>query len=592
MLVVTGFLLLSLFVLHSAFVGSSGCLPYMLATDNYTGIASPLNASTLLKYDHILNINVEDRYLPSKKLNGNNLRKNNMRIDVNGAGSTVSANASVIHLPASYDYQFAFEIGELFLPEKIRRSHNFEVVNVTLMGAECFGGSTTQSLVSMGGIDSVVLNALMYTFRRPGNVITAHGDFYRWSAQDIKPLSSGVEWLGFKMGIAFQSVSAFFFLSTVTALLVRILISSGVVLLFPIFHLIQYFGLQPINLRIISLSYPWIGVPMEVMRARNQSAAPFLIGHLTRVVLYYLLYQAVQAAFSLWFYRPTNSPGQPELWLFALMMVAEYYTMIYVRARQSIALFPKAFFLLFVLYHVYYYSYPAGFHMLALATTSAAMVLLMTACIRAFEIKAYYTGVINVDTPRCADNMPVTSPFACSQYLFSFPRLRRALFNALPWPVLRTDLAPDFTLFMPVTTAAVGVYQANVPAIVAPGAAAPPINPAAAASAISGNGSGGSVRSPMFPAVDLEAGPPAASGRAGSAIGEQGVELSGGVIPPTYQSPVTGVADSSSGYRRAPMVSESNRNTGGGRFRGQYARLEGDSRHGRTGADGQSDEEM
>lgn len=44
----------------------------------------------------------------------------------------------------------------------------------------------------------------------------------------------------------------------------------------------------------------------------------------------------------------------------------EYYSMIYVRSNNSIRLFPRASLALFLLYHFYLFSSPAGFHLLAL----------------------------------------------------------------------------------------------------------------------------------------------------------------------------------------------------------------------------------
>ena len=40
--------------------------------------------------------------------------------------------------------------------------------------------------------------------------------------------------------------------------------------------------------------------------------------------------------------------------------------MIYVRSSGSIQLFPRAALALFLIYHFYYFSYPGGFHLLAL----------------------------------------------------------------------------------------------------------------------------------------------------------------------------------------------------------------------------------
>jgi len=56
-----------------------------------------------------------------------------------------------------------------------------------------------------------------------------------------------------------MSMLAFFLVTSVTSLIVRVLTSSGVVLMFPIFTLLRSFGLPGADERIISLSYPWIG---------------------------------------------------------------------------------------------------------------------------------------------------------------------------------------------------------------------------------------------------------------------------------------------------------------------------------------------
>ena len=63
--------------------------------------------------------------------------------------------------------------------------------------------------------------------------------------------------------------------------------------------------MQLINSRIISLSYPWIGVPMEMYRANQQSSVPFVLAHITRVVIYYSVYEV---PLSRPLSRPLSSP--------------------------------------------------------------------------------------------------------------------------------------------------------------------------------------------------------------------------------------------------------------------------------------------
>lgn len=367
------FLLFVLIGLHSAFVGSPGCLPSAL-----TAAAAQMNITNATAYpylqkDQVLYINIDQKYVPQKGLrdvNGgesasivpmtpgrdthwsyfsNNADRivkkgsewvaldrlrgsqhshqyNQHTIQSQSAMSTMTpfdermypqaenvtetstGKSGGSDLEPEYDYKFTFNSALLLLPYSELKQHQFTTMNVSLLGEACYGSAFSQSMVPLGGVDTLVVNALMYTFKQPGHVFTAQGDYFRWTAQDIVPYSSVPEWINFKVAILFYSLFAFFFLTTITALLVRILISSGVVLIFPIFWVLQLFGFAPLNLRIVAISYPWIGLPLELIRARNQSIVPFIIGHLSRVVVYYFLYQSTQLVFAVWFYN-RDSPG-------------------------------------------------------------------------------------------------------------------------------------------------------------------------------------------------------------------------------------------------------------------------------------------
>lgn len=364
-------------------------------------------------------------------------RSNNNSVDMfHTKENTTSSSLDIFSI---FDYEFGFEIGILALPMEIRNKHGFKTINVTLSGEMCFGSKLAQALLPLGGFDTVVVNNVVNTVRKGGMVMTRSGDYYSWHDRDLHPYHNLGEWIAVKINIFILSLFSFFFLSTTTALLVRVLISSGVVLLFPFFTLLQYFGVNIINSRIISLSYPWIGVPMEMLRSRNQSVIPFIIAHISRVIIFYSFYEACQLSFGMWFYDQAR-PGQRELWLFAIMMTWEYYSMIYVRAAGSIRLFPRASLALYLLYHFYVYSQPFGFHLLALLVMFLFLIVLMIHCVRKFEVDAYFRGVVSMDQPR-------------------------AIYNSLPWPSWNVALAPDFSVFLPLTTRSVSVYANEVPAV-------------------------------------------------------------------------------------------------------------------------------
>ena len=205
----------------------------------------------------------------------------------------------MVKLYPQYDYEFSTDMGVLELSDAVREKHRFELINVTLSGPACFGSPFAQSMIPVGGIDVVVMNNVMQTLKQGGMLLTTHDEYYYWNRRDIVLYSNAAEWLSFKFNLLLKSVALFFMLSAITALLVRVLISSGVVLLFPIFWCLQLFGIEIVSTRLISLSYPWIGLPMEMLRHANQSHVPFVISHITRVVIYYVFYEATQFALAL-----------------------------------------------------------------------------------------------------------------------------------------------------------------------------------------------------------------------------------------------------------------------------------------------------
>ena len=314
---------------------------------------------------------------------------------------TMVSNVSSEFVPFDYDYQITFDGGVTVLDSLMRHEHQFQTYNITLgESRECFGSRFAVSFLPFGGLDIAILNNIMYTIDRSGYMLTRNGELFRWHHSDILSRSVG-EWIVWKITMVVNTVLSFFFLTTTTSLLVRVLISSGVILIFPIFWILQVlFGLEPINLRIVSISYPWIGLPLQLIRSRNQSLTPFIIGHMSKVVLYYLMYIGAQSLYLKLFYDSSVTFGLDQVWLFAVMMLWEYYTMIYVRASGSIVLFSRGSLALFFMYHLYYYSFPSGFHSLALTLMTFALMSLMIFCVRTFELKAFRQGLVNIEQPR------------------------------------------------------------------------------------------------------------------------------------------------------------------------------------------------
>lgn len=126
---------------------------------------------------------------------------------------------------------------------------------------------------------------------------TKTNETWSWRASLLPP-PGGYDWatsLSFKFGVVVQSALAFLLLSAVNAIIVRVLMTSGVVLLFPLFFLLRRMGvIRVVDFRLLSLSYPWLGVPLQRLRARRKPLTPFILAHVAFVFVAYITFEASQ----------------------------------------------------------------------------------------------------------------------------------------------------------------------------------------------------------------------------------------------------------------------------------------------------------
>lgn len=76
---------------------------------------------------------------------------------------------------------------------------------------------------------------------------------WHWSKRAVSSagwLSRAGEWVKFKLEVVLSSLLAFLLISTVTAMTVRTLLSSGVVIMFPLVMLMERMGLTIVGVHV------------------------------------------------------------------------------------------------------------------------------------------------------------------------------------------------------------------------------------------------------------------------------------------------------------------------------------------------------
>lgn len=94
-----------------------------------------------------------------------------------------------------------------------------------------------------------------------------------------------------------------------------------------------------------------------------------------------------------------------------MVMLYEYFALIFVRARSSIVFFSRTAALSFVAFHVYFYHFQMGFFGLAAWSSFLGMFSVKLYVLQAIELPAYTSGEVSQDAPRAHFvELPCESP--------------------------------------------------------------------------------------------------------------------------------------------------------------------------------------
>ena len=338
------------------------------------------------------------------------------------------------HIPSG-DYTLARDLHLLALDDAFLEQHRVRAYNVSV-SMRCLDAASALAQVFhryILGYDTPLTNQAMEALGSSGalrndrtNIVT------RWRRSDARRrrlsqrlgAEAAFKWLFRRAGVAVTSLLAFFLLSTVTAAVLRVLVASGVCGAFALWYLLSNTRFaQRLDFQALARAYPWLGAPLELLRAQGREGTSLLCAHAVRVIVAYALYESAQFAFARWFYGP---PLPPSLGLccFGLMLGWEYATLAHCRSAASIAFLPKLNVLYFLAAHGTFYAVSRPYALLNCGVAALFMAHATLYCILELELPALVRGDIDSITPRA----------------------RR---TELPWPALDAMLPPTWSLYMP-----------------------------------------------------------------------------------------------------------------------------------------------
>jgi len=379
------------------------------------------------------------------------------------------------------DYRFSMSDALLYLDESFMFQHNVSLINITVTDRCLVGGSDDITDLSFekkfaefwtrhaAGYDVPIVNQLMQGILNmtekedlsfvSGYVISNRtGSSWSWRKEALATnrkysglmgfFRNPYRWGSLKIFAIVITCLSFLMITSVTSIIVRVLTASGVVLMYPFFSCLRQLGLNASE-RILALSYPWIGVamhrmsnpPQQSQRDRHSislySSRHMVTSQITKVFLYYLMYEACQVSWSSLLYGVKSQPQGLPIFLFGMVMIWEYFVVIFMRSATSAHFFPRVALLLYGGWNFYFFSEPFGYFQEAAMVMFLFSLQAMLYCLLILEPRVHRNGLVNMECPR-------------------------EVYTSLPWEEWSATYPSEWTLFLPLNSRNIPLHDISV----------------------------------------------------------------------------------------------------------------------------------
>lgn len=299
--------------------------------------------------------------------------------------------------------------------QAMRTAHGFRPYNISLP-LSCAASSQwgMDGLLRSGllSYDTVIINSAMATFRdRPGYLVSAvTSEAWSWVPMgqlesDVKGVHSGSRGVGMSIVARLSSLASivvvFVFVSSLCSVMARVHLISGPALLAPLHAcLVRLCGAHRLmDERDLFRPFPWLAYPIRRLVASRVSPMPLLAAHAWFVTVMTVGLLSAATVYTQSLLSEKSYPSElSAIWL--MFIVAEQFSLVMVRSRLSIAVFPRVFFYLWIVFGAYHFAYPYPLSNFAALAFILATLTLMVAVVHVFEVPLLRAGGVDVDKPR------------------------------------------------------------------------------------------------------------------------------------------------------------------------------------------------
>ena len=317
---------------------------------------------------------------------------------ISSPSSSPSSSSSSSAASSSYRFEWAKHKGYFLLPSSLYSRHSVRTTTVTLSASHPSFGAFPLSFLTyhLFGYDSIVLNHLL---RQRSEGFMRNAD-----TRDITPLAMAAkdEAATNATSAAGDKAPSTLTPSNSPALSVTRLLHLLYLLFFKSELLVTTLFLFFATTTLVSSTLTQTQLQMlqfsDALRQHLRLHLP-IVGLVLEHTMHSLSFVPVVAGILFFLFEFFND----QLLAFLLLItvwLCESYTVLFTRTSTSMLYFPKLFALYFLMFGVYFFSFPYGFHYLAMSLTASQLYTCMAYYFFHFEIPAVEHGLISIHRPR------------------------------------------------------------------------------------------------------------------------------------------------------------------------------------------------
>eukprot|EP00357_Protocruzia_adherens_P002865 CAMPEP_0114984214 /NCGR_PEP_ID=MMETSP0216-20121206/7148_1 /TAXON_ID=223996 /ORGANISM="Protocruzia adherens, Strain Boccale" /LENGTH=538 /DNA_ID=CAMNT_0002346317 /DNA_START=40 /DNA_END=1656 /DNA_ORIENTATION=- len=433
MIVIIVFLATCLFYLHGTFSQESSCLRESIREWVLDDRIGSVNKNFTIGFDK--NAHQFDS-LPLEEaerrvdLTDSLSKEDVYRIALVPGKASVGIDLEKVH--KYVDMKFALDKYSLLLDEEVREKYEFQTHDVAV-SIDCFSPSPFVQFFFFWQInlETIMINQIIDTFQFYNGTVhnIETNEYWSWKnttyssyypelkeSDDSSTVAKIFDWLLVRIGRLLRAFVSLFFISGMTALLIRIAISCSAVMI----YLCASWGIarQDANRArlirwLLARSFPWLGFQTEMLRRGERSNKRLFCSYLSLLFIFYFLFGCLYFLWDYLVFGKSIPEGLSDS-LYSTIGWIEFYILAFVRARTTIRFFARYCSIVIALFMIYVFSTFYGFYYAAMYLLEATIVLFCAFFLYFYEIPALEGNPFSIYTPSIGNPrtgyMPVFSP--------------------------------------------------------------------------------------------------------------------------------------------------------------------------------------